>query len=401
MKILVVTQYFWPENFRINQVVIDIVNRGHEVSVLTGKPNYPLGRFFEGYSFFNKRFELWNGVKIYRSPLMQRGKGGAVRLFLNYFSFAFFASVRILRIRDNFDCIFVYEPSPITVGIPAVIAKRKYGAKIFFWVQDLWPESISAAGGINNRFILSSFDKLTKYIYLNSDKILVQSKGFIPYIVNQGVSIEKLIYFPNPAEDFYKSIPAKSEYISKLPPGFKIIFAGNIGYGQSFETLMQACRLVRDKGLNIKWVIIGDGRMRNWVENRIIELEIFNHFILLGSYPSTEMPDFFACADALIVSLKKNPVFSLTIPAKLQSYFACGRPIIGSLDGEGAKIIEESGAGFTSPAEDSEKLALIVERIYLSNSEERKIMGDKARQYYEHEFDSKVLLDKLLNIFNN
>ena len=154
MKILVITQYFWPESFIINDLCLALKERGHEVSVLTGKPNYPQGRFNNGYSFFNKTTEYWNGIKIYRSPLIPRGKGSGFRLFINYLSFAIIASVRLLFINKKFDKIFVYEPSPITVGLPGIVAKYKFGAPMYFWVQDLWPESISAAGGVKNKRIL-------------------------------------------------------------------------------------------------------------------------------------------------------------------------------------------------------------------------------------------------------
>ena len=214
MKILIISQYFYPENFKINDIVLGLKSRGHNVSVLTGKPNYPNGRFFDNYSFAKKNFELWNDIKIYRSPVIPRGNGSGLNLLINYISFALFASLRLISIREKFDKIFVYQPSPITVGLPAICAKIYFKAPIFFWVQDLWPESISAAGGVKNKLVISSADYLTRLIYKKCKKILVQSKGFIPFLINQNVLRKKISYLPNTTESFYK--PLKSNKFHKL-----------------------------------------------------------------------------------------------------------------------------------------------------------------------------------------
>jgi glycosyltransferase involved in cell wall biosynthesis len=377
------------------------VKRGHEITVLTGKPNYPGGNFFKGYSLFGNSVEYWNGIKIHRSLLIPRGKGGGTRLLLNYLSFAFFASVRALFIGNNFDRIFVYEPSPITVGIPAMVAKRRTGAPIFFWVQDLWPESISAAGGVRNKLALAVVNAITRYIYKHSSKILVQSKGFIPYILRQGVPQEKLIYYPNPTEKFYKAVEQKEEYLSRLPKGFKVMFAGNIGKGQSFDTLLNASKMLKNDNINVKWIILGDGRMKDWVIKKACDLGIEDCFLLMGSFSADEMPYFFACADVLLVSLKKDPIFALTIPAKIQSYLACGKPLIGSLDGEGARIIEEAEAGLTAPSENSFELADRINKLFNMDEERRKSMGNNGRRYYEKEFERGMLLDRLELILKN
>ena len=161
MRILIVTQYFWPENFKINDIALGLKGKGHEVEIITGKPNYPSGHFNAGYTFWNKRYELWNGIRINRSAVIPRGKGKGMQLLLNYISFAVFGSFRILFIHNKFDKIIVFEPSPITVGIPAIIAKYKFKAPIYFWVQDLWPASISAASTINNKYIINFFNWIT------------------------------------------------------------------------------------------------------------------------------------------------------------------------------------------------------------------------------------------------
>lgn len=395
MKILIVTQYFWPENFKINDIALGLKEKGHEVKVITGKPNYPSGKFNIGYTFWNKRVEVWNDIEIYRSSLIARGKGSGIQLFLNYISFAFLASVRILYIRNKFDKIIVFEPSPITVGIPAIVAKYKFKAPLYFWVQDLWPASISAAGGITNKYIIKSFDWLTKYIYQHCTKILVQSKAFIPYILDQKVNPNKLVYFPNTTESFYKFKNPDSELLSKMPNGFKIMFAGNIGEAQSFDTLLATAKMLKKENILVYWLILGEGRYLSYVKAKIVELDLEENFMLLGAHPTDKMPDYFSCANVMLVSLKKDPIFSLTIPSKIQSYLACGKPIIASLDGEGSRIIEEAEAGFTSKAEDPNDLKTAIKKALQLSEKELLQLGKNARRYFENEFERRQLINKL------
>ena len=401
MKILIITQYFWPENFRINDIALALKERGNEVAVLTGKPNYPKGKFSDGYTFFNKHSEYWNEIKIFRSPTIPRGKGKAIQLFVNYISFAIFASIRLLFVKSRFDKIFVYEPSPITVGIPGIVAKYKFRAPMYFWVQDLWPASISAAGGVKNKSLLAMANWLTKYIYKHSKKILVQSKEFIPYITNQDVQESKLVYYPNSTENYYKELDPDSDVKRTLPDGKKIMFAGNIGVAQSFDTLLSAALLLKNENENVQWLILGEGRMKDSVNQKIRELELQDTFHLLGSFPSSFMPKYFSCADALLVSLKKDAIFSLTVPSKIQSYLACGKPIITSLDGEGSRIIEEAKAGFASPSEDPHTLAGNIKKFLALSAAEQRELGKNARKYYDQEFERELLIKKLEDILKN
>ena len=401
MRILIITQYFWPESFRINDLATALNDRGHEVHVLTGIPNYPNGSFFDNYTFFNKGKEEWNGIKIFRSILFPRGRGKGINLFINYISFAIFASIKILFIQNRYDKIFVFQVSPITVGIPAIVAKYKFKAPIFFWVQDLWPESVTAAGGVKNKYILFILNNLTNYIYKNSNKILVQSKAFMPYILNQKVDLKKLVYYPNSTENYYKSLKPDKELLGKLPAGLKLMFAGNIGEAQSFDTLLETALLLKNEQINVQWIVLGDGRMKEYVSNKIKELNLIDNFHLLGSFPSTEMPKYFSCADALIVSLKKQSIFALTVPSKIQSYLACGKPILCSLDGEGSRIIKEANAGFVSPSEDPFNFALNIKKFINLREEERNKLGINGQAYFNIEFERETLVEKLIEIFNS
>lgn len=398
MRILVVSQYFWPENFKINDFCLGLKERGHEVTVLTGIPNYPKGEFAEGYGFWKKNDEEWNGIKIYRSKLFPRGRGG-IRLMLNYISFVFFGAIKSFFIKGDFDKILVYEPSPITVGIPAMIISKRKKIPYYFWVQDLWPESLTAAGGINNKLILFIFDKITRLIYRNSEKVLVQSEGFIQYIIDQGISKDKIIYYPNSTENFYKPLEASQEYIDKLPvAGFKLMFAGNFGEAQSIDTLLQAAKIIKEINDKIHWIFLGDGRQKEHIINQIKINVLSNNVHLLGSFPPESMPGFFACADALVVSLKKDKIFSLTIPSKIQSYMACGKPILASLDGEGAKVIEQSQSGFISPPDDALLLAENIMKLYELSVSDRVIIGENAIKYFQNQFERELLLDRFIEI---
>ncbi|WP_445749707.1 glycosyltransferase family 4 protein [Polaribacter sp.] len=399
MNILIVTQYFWPETFRINDFALGLQERGHAITIFTAKPNYPRGKFYEGYSFFKKRKEIWNGITVYRSNLIPRGNGSGLRLMLNYLSFAFCASLKAFFHSRKYDLIFVYEPSPITIGIPAIIFSKKNKAPIYFWVQDLWPESVSAAGQIKNKFVLKLLDKLTKWIYDNSEKILIQSEGFREYILNQGIENEKIIYYPNSTESLYKVIIPNEKIRKKIPlVPFSIMFAGNIGESQDFETILDAAKILKAKSLDIHFIILGDGRKKNFVIEKVDDYNLKNNFHLLGAFPVEEMPHFFACSDALLVTLKKNKIFSLTIPSKVQSYLACAKPIIAGLEGEGAKIINNSRAGFTSNPGDASKLAENIFKLYKMSNEERILMGNNAKGFFEENFEREKLIDRFLEI---
>ena len=307
MRILVISQYFHPENFRINDIVFSLKKRGHYLEVLTGKPNYPRGEYFEGYSWGRPNEEEINGIKIHRSNLVLRKKGGALRLFLNYFSFIFFSVFKFIRIKGPFDKIFIFAPSPITVGFLGIFAAKKFNCKSYLWVHDLWPESIKVAGGIKNKLILSLVNLMTIYIYKKTDKILIQSPKFKNYIMDQKVPNKKIMYYPYYAEDFYKKVKEKKFIKSKFPEGFNFLFAGNIGMAQSFDTIVNAIEKLKKEKINI--IVLGDGRDKK----RILELVklkgLNDKFYFLGTYPPEEMPFYFASADALLITLRRAQIF--------------------------------------------------------------------------------------------
>jgi colanic acid biosynthesis glycosyl transferase WcaI len=397
VKVLIITQYFWPESFRINDLAIGLRERGHEVTVLTGMPNYPSGRLFPGYSLFSPGQETFEGIPVHRVPLIPRGGGQRWRLALNYLSFAFFASLLApFRCRGPFDLIFAYEPSPITVGLPAIVLKKFKRAPIMFWVQDLWPESLSATGAVRSKLLLYWVAKLVHFIYRRCDRILVQSEGFIPSVTALGADSRRVAYFPNWAEALYRPVatPENAPERKEVPAGFCVMFAGNIGAAQSFETILEAAALLRHHH-DIHWVVIGDGHRRAWVEAQIVERGLKEKVHLLGLRPAEVMPRYFALADALLVTLKRDPIFALTIPSKVQSYLACAKPILAALDGEGARVVRESGVGIVCPAEDAKALAESVLRLSRMSPHERAVMGQRGRAYFEAKFEREKLLDRL------
>jgi len=367
------------------------------VTVFTGMPNYPSGQFFDGYSYAGPWQEEYKGIKVFRSPGILRGGGGNFRLLLNFLSFPILACLFILfRCRKKFDAIFVYEPSPVTVALPAILFKWVTGSPILMWVLDLWPESLVATGAIKSRFFLAIVESVVRFIYRNCDRVLIQSKGFQSVLQNLGVPSQKLFYFPSWAETIYK--PNSNQIVLPdsvhLPHGFRVMFAGNIGAAQDFDTIIRAAELLKNQA-NIHWVILGDGRRSQWVKEQIKSRELDNQVHLLGQFPLETMPAFYAQADALLVTLRRNEVFALTIPGKVQSYLASGRPIVAALDGEGARIIQEANAGMVCATEDPGALAKIVSEMAALPTEVREKMGRNGKQYSRVYFDQTTLLDRL------
>ena len=401
MKILVVSQYFWPENFRINDLVREWMARGHEVTVLTGKPNYPDGKVYGEFKREPGQFTQYEGARVLRVPMLARSQG-SMRLMLNYLSFVIGGCLwgpwllRGLRT----DVIFVYEPSPITVGIPAILLGRLKRAPVVLWVLDLWPETLAAVGAVRSPFILRIVGHLVSFIYNRCALVLGQSRAFIDSISHYCRDRSKVRYFPSWAESvFLQTDGARAPEVPTATDTFSILFAGNIGDAQDFPAILDAAERLRHNE-RVRWLIVGDGRRSEWVRNEIVRRQLSERVLLLGRFPVERMPSFYAHADALIASLKSDPTFSMTIPGKVQSYLLAGKPILGMLDGEGASVIEEAGAGLVCSAGDSHGLVNAIERMAGMSRDERLAMGARGRQYAESEFNRDRLMGRLLAFFS-
>lgn len=395
MRILVISQYFWPENFRINDLVAELVHRGHEVTVLTGLPNYPEGHVFPEFKSNPKRFDNFAGADIVRVRHLPRGRGGA-RLIANYISFAVSSSIAgVWKLRGKkVDAIFVFEPSPITVGVPAVVLKQFKRAPIAFWVLDLWPESVQAVGAVSSPIVLRLIDGLVRFIYANCDCILAQSKSFIAAISKQVQDVDRIVYFPSWAEESIGLDQAQpAPELEVRPDLFTIVFAGNIGVAQDFGAVLAAAELLRNEP--VRWVIVGDGRNAAWVAQERELRGLTKQILLPGRYPLERMSSFYRHADALLVSLRDEPIFALTIPGKVQSYLASGVPVLAMLNGEGADVITSSQAGIAVPAGDAAALAQSVRRLQAMSPTDRKTMGSNGPRYLADNFNRNTLIGQL------
>jgi len=398
VRLLVVTQYFWPETFRVNDLVEGLVARGHEVTVLTGRPNYPEGRIFAAYRRDPAAFSRFAGAEVLRVPLRPRGKG-SLRLVLNYASFVFWGCLLgpwKLR-RRRFDAIFFWETSPITSALPAILLRRLKRAPLAMWVLDLWPETLSAVGVVRSQSVLNMVGWLVAFIYRRCDLILAQSRAFFANIEKWSGDTSRIRYFPGWAEPLFtvdpESVPPAPE-MAALPRGFTVVFAGNIGEAQDFPAILDAFERLRDRP-DIRLVILGDGRAADHVRAEIARRGLGDTVVMLGKHPIERMPSFFRGADALLVSLKPDPIFAMTIPGKVQAYLAAGIPLLGMLDGEGARVIVESGAGLACAAGDGAGLARIVARVADLPESQREAMGLSGRDYGRREFDRDTLIDRL------
>ena len=399
MRVLVLSQYFWPEGFQINHVVQSLVGRGIEVDVLTGKPNYPEGVVFDGYRAWGCQTEQWAGAGIYRVPLVPRGTKSAVRLALNYLSFVVSGLVFapwMLHAR-SYDAIFVYAPSPILQAIPALFLGRIKRCPVLLWVQGLWPESLVATGYVRSPRILHVVEKLVRFIYRHTDLLLVQSRAFEARVAALAPG-RKVVYFPNSVDRIFGDPPDMVlPKIAQLATGFPIVFAGNIGVGQAVETLVEAAALLKEHR-EIRFVVLGEGSRRDWMLEQVQKRGLTN-LHLPGRFPVETMPGLMQKASVLLVTLADLPVFAATVPNKVQAYMAVGRPILACLNGEGARLVMEADAGLAVPAEDARALADAVLKLYRMSPDERARLGENGRRYFKAHFDRDQLVDKLIGYF--
>lgn len=391
--ILVITQYFYPEPFRINDMCIEWVKRGYKVTVLTGIPNYPQGEFYDGYSTKEKRSENWNGVDIIRIPIVARGHS-SLKLFLNYISFVVSGFFWKLRTKIKADYVFTFEVSPMTQALIGVWYTKKHKVPNYLYVQDLWPENVEIVTGITSPVVIKPISSMVNYIYKNCTDVFATSPSFVKEIQKRVKDKEKVHYLPQYAEEFY--VPLTRQIVPEIPQNdkFKIIFTGNIGQAQGLDILPKTAQLLRDE--NIEFVIVGDGRYREEFEKEILQCGVSDMFVLVERQPAEYIPKLLAACDAAFISFQNAELWRMTIPAKLQSYMACGMPIIASAFGETQRIIEEAECGLCAPIGDEKALA---QQILKLKNEDLSFMAENSRSYYKKHFDKQSVMDGLNEYF--
>ena len=391
--ILVISQYFYPEQFRINDICTEWVKRGYKVTVVTGIPNYPDGKFFKGYNCFKKRKDNYNGIDIIRVPIVSRGNN-SICLILNYMSFVVSGFFWQLFTKLIADYVFIFEVSPMTQALPGVWYANRKKIPCYLYVQDLWPENVEIVGGVKNKRILKQLGKMVDYIYFNCTKIFATSNSFVNAIHERGVPLEKLVYWPQYAEDLYKPLSKKSIPEISNEDVFNIIFAGNIGYAQGLEILPKVAALLKQKGFasRVRFNMVGAGRYKFELMEQIKQEQLGDIFNFVDKQPAERIPEFMAACDAALICLSNNPLFAMTIPAKLQSYMACGIPIIASATGETMSIINCENLGICAEAGGASKLAKIILNFCNMSKIQLETFGNNSLNCYMNNFSKEYLL---------
>ncbi len=399
MKIIIISQYFYPERFLLNDLVKELSSRGHEVTIVTGQPNYPKGNLFPGYSNFSRWTDSYEGCKVIRVPVIPRFKGRAYQLFLNYISFIFscivFGLPRVLFKKT--DVIFAWGTSPILQSIPAILLKIVKRKKLYLWVQDLWPETLTAVNMIHSKTILNCVALVVKFTYRWTDYILIQSPGFKHSVLKHGGDESKIHWVPNwsmaPTEVNKTNLP-RPIFDKNL---FNILFAGNIGKAQSIQTIIDAASILVDNQ-KIMIHLLGDGSEKKWAQTFVINKKI-NNINFLDPCPTSEVPYYVQNCQALLVTLIDDKNISNVIPSKIQTYLASGRPIIAALNGEPYKLLLNSGAALVGPAEDPVQLSKNIKILASYTDKQCKDMSEKGKQYYNEFFDRKKVITNLTQLF--
>ena len=397
MKILAVSQYYWPEPFNVSDICEELAKRGHEITVLTGIPNYPEGRVYPGYESGNRRIEEKNGVKILRSWLLPR-RTGAINRLLNYESFSRAASRRTRQLSNDFDVVLAFEISPVMSANPAIAYCKKNKTPLLLYVIDIWPECLLSGGIKRDSFIYNHYKKVSTRIYSEGDVIAVTSPSFKTYIsrlLNREINVVNL---PQYAEDIFKVDQAEKPNQYKSD-SINLTFAGNIGAAQSVETIVKAANLVKAHK-NIAFHIVGYGSELENCKKLAASFGLTN-VIFHGRQPLHQMPNYHFVSDAMVATFSNSPMLAYTLPRKIQSYMAAGRPIIGSVAGEAKSVIEEAGCGLYCDPEDYEALAQKCIEFSKMPKEQREQMGKLAKKYYEEHFSRKVFFEILEAQLNN
>lgn len=403
-RVLILTQYYYPESFRINDLGPCLIEKGYKVDALVGIPNYPEGRYFKGYGLFKKRHEIVDGVNVYRVFQTPRGrKASGIGLAFNYLSFAFNATLWVLfffAFKKKYDAIITYEPSPITQIVPAIILGKIRKTKVLSWIQDIFPDSITDnENGSANKYAIKFFDVVTDWVYEHSDKLLVSSKGMSELICRKKDFSDKIEYMPNWCSDFLHT-EKKEKNLPELPKGKIIMMAGNLGAGIGPEEICKCVKNLSDLK-DLYFVFVGNGSKKDYMEQWFKDNSVENA-VCVGRYPVEMMPAFFAKADAMFVSLLKTNYkhLDVTVPARVQSYLSAGKPIYAMIGSGASEIINSGECGYAVAPGDYEALSKVIRETY-SNEELLDKLGKNSRKKYEEEFTLEVGVDHFIKLIES
>ena len=387
MKILVVCQHYWPENFRVTEICEALVERGHQVTALVGLPNYPDGVVPKEYRRFRNRRQTRNGVEIRRCFEIGR-RPGKLGLAINYVSYMTSASVKALLLRRDYDVIYAFSTSPVLMSLPAALLRCFTSKKLMIYVLDIWPACLAAMNVGEDALLYRFMKRVSRWVYRRADMLIYSSSRFQEYLrAVHGIEVPESQYMPQFADDvFQEPLPPKPQ-----TDVAELVFAGNVGKVQAVEVLIRAAALCRE--LPVRWHIVGDGSNEAACRELAASLELGDKVVFYGRRPLEEMPSFYAMADAMLVSMRDDISVNDTLPGKVQSYMAAGKPVLGSIAGETARVIEQSGCGYCVPPDDPEAFAQAVRRFLAAG--DRAEMGARGRAYYDAHFTKRDHMDRL------
>ncbi len=392
MKILVISQHYWPENFRITDIAESFISLGHQVTVLCGLPNYPKGYIFDEYKHGKNRKQEHNGVHIIRAKEIGRRNNILFR-FLNYWSFQHYASKLVKKLDKDFDVVLINELSPIMSANPGLKYAKKYNKKVLMYEMDLWPESLLAGGITNKSLIYKYYKKVSAKIYSRCDKILVSTKEHIEYIKKlPNCSDLDIEYLPQYADTVFE----ESDFGYEDNDAIDLMFAGNIGKAQSVDTIIRAAALLKDDS-RFKFHIVGSGSELDNIKNLSAELKTDN-VVFYGQKPLEDMPELYKTADAMLVTLEDKPYANMTIPGKVQSYMAAGKPVIGAINGSCAGFIVNNGIGYVCNSGDHKELARLIVGL---DFEELQRIGKHSKDIYFKKYNKSIFMNRLLSVLES
>lgn len=403
-RVLIVSQHFWPENFRISDIACGFVEHDIEVDVLCGIPNYPNGDIPQGYGFFKNTKQVFNGVSVYRSWEIPRKGNSNIRILLNYISFPFFACFKILSLLGKkYDAVFCYETSPVYMIFPAIVYSKLKKVPLTTYVLDLWPENLYSVLKIKNRFLKNILKNTSHWHYKNSDKLIAMSpslKQTLLAITHKNET--QIATIPQYCETFYEQDVPNPDLQQKYAGFFKVVYAGNISPAQNLEVAVDCAVLLKQAHIkDLKFIIVGDGMSKSVVQDYARQKGVAEYFDFLGAKPVTDMPIYHTLADCLFAPLAKSDDLGLTIPAKITSYMAGGKPIITAMDGEGSLVIEKANAGRTGKSGDAVQLFENIKELYHMPLCQRNQLGQNARTYHLRHHSRELVLGQLMDFILN